>query len=196
MVFGTADLSEIIKIYLIEKLHGEYLKYIECRNSGISSWRSFERANRILKLFYSTPNDNDSFKRTSNLLWEKELKSFAGCTIVFSCLADFVLNDYQFVLHIDSSVLIVTIDDFIDTEIEFPDHFSALQLPNTKSIYFDNPYLRTFFPTIHKIANSASWLLSILRPQKVVIYERKNINSLIVKCLAESLNIPIIFRDR
>ena len=194
MIYGQVNLSSVIRLHMENYLANEAEYYVLSRSSGLSSSMSFHRIDQIIQLFCVKCTDGDNLIKSSNSLWENQLKSLAGCVLVFSVDSYRILEDCRYLFDINSQVLVVTIDDFPETDVEYPDDFSALQLPYTDVLHCDNSYLRRYFPFIHKVANSVLWLVSILRPSDIILYETKSFECMIIRCASESYKIPLTIR--
>lgn len=194
MFFGSADMSAAVRRLLEIRLEEERCRYVESRSAGESRERAFERVERLLWLFSSHEGAAyDHRVSVSNTPWEEALGVYAGCVLVYADYAESIMADREFLICINATALLLTTDEFPDGA-EFPEGFTALRMPHTGLAHSDSPYLRRCFPYVHKIANSMSWLLDILRPSRVIIYGNHSIEGIVLERIAARSGASVTFR--
>lgn len=190
MNFGDIDLSPAVRLLLSTHLENESSHYIDCRSIGMLAEASFSRVDKFLELFSSKEDIPPINASISNPMWEQPLEPLKGCILVYADQSSTLQLEISKLYDITEPVLLVSLDDFPETDVEVPDNFSALQLHFTHIMIQDNPYLRKFFPYINKYANSFSWLLSLTRPKQVIVCPTDSIENTIMQIIIEAYKIP------
>lgn len=189
-VFDKADMSEAVKTLLINHLSEEEVHYEACRDNGKDPKEAMERVNRCLALFTDRSNAKIVSLSRVHEVWNELLGDYAGATLVFADNSSTLQEHVPRINEAEGIKLLLSLDEMSDSS-EFPDDCIAIKVENTNVMKDSNPFLRKNFPYVHRIANSMSWLLSILKPKSIMNLSPQTVAGIILKQLAVASDINI-----
>lgn len=196
MIFGTADLSIAVSKYLEENLQDLQTFSCTSRLAGYSQEKSFSHVDEVLRLLcFSYSNNTSKEISEKNIEWDKSLNPYIGYRLIYSDNMNNIIKDSNYISILGGPSFIVTLDEITEIYMDSLDDVVALQLSYTPNNRYDSPYLRRCFPYIHNIANSLSWLLTIVQPECVVLYNSDSIASTVVQAIASESDSKIVFRS-
>lgn len=167
MYYGKTDMSEVVRALLIMSFLKEEDYYVSCREAGKNISQSLQRVDRCLAFFDNEAVGIERSVYPSHDGWNELLRDYEDCILVY---AD---NSSDIILHkgrLDSftaPIVLLSLDEMSDS-VYFSDNVVAIKLENTSILKFENSFIRRNFPFIYNRANSISWLLSILKPNKII----------------------------
>lgn len=193
MVFNGADMAEAVRILLLRHLAEEEPYYASCRNNGKSPNLSMERVSSCLALFTNNNSHEVPLSYDTHEAWNNLLSDYKGTVIVFADKSSTLSENIARFDGIGGAKILLSLDEMPESA-EFPDDCIAIKLENTSILKDSNAYLRKNFPYIHRIANSMSWLLSILKPKAIINLSSLTVAGVILTRLAVASNINIYDR--
>lgn len=196
MVFDKADMSEAVKTLLINHLSEEEAHYEACRNNGKSSKEAMERVNRCIALFTEFTDSLDAdvvSESRGHAVWNELLGDYAGATVAFADNSSTLQEHASQFNEVEGIKMLLSLDEMSDSA-EFPDDCIAVKIENTNVMKDSNPFLRKNYPYIYGVANSMCWLLSILKPQAILIFSPQTVAGVVLKKLAVTSDIKIYDR--
>lgn len=195
MRYGSADLSAAVRQRLERNLSREAGRYAEARLEGMSHANAFSRVRRLMELF-SIPEESTEMPCVSEIdvEWQEALKPFKEGMLAFALTPEEIIADSEFFKGTHGPALLLTKKEWPDSEVDFPDDYSALTFPYTARRLYDNPYLRGCFPSVYNTANTISMLIRTIDPQKITLYNRNSMESMAFSALASDAGIPIEYR--
>mgnify|MGYP001030225941 CR=1 FL=1 len=167
MNYGKTDMSEVVKALLIMSFLKEEDYFVSCRESGKDISQSMQRVDRCIAFFDNEAVGIERSVYPSHDGWNELLRDYEDCILVY---AD---NSSDIILHkgrldgITTPIVLLSLDEMSDSAY-FPDNVVAIKLENTAISKMENTFIRRNFPLVYNRANSISWLLSILKPNKII----------------------------
>ena len=183
MVFNGTDLSEAVRMLLLRHLSEDESHYTSCRNNGKSQKFSIDRVNKCLDLFTDNNIQDFPHMHETHVIWENLLSDCKGAVLVFADKSSVLSENVNRIDEIDGTKILISLDEMPDSAF-CPDNCIAIKLENTIILKDSNTFLRKNFPYIHRIANSMSWMLSILNPEVIMNFSPQTIAGTILRQLA------------
>ncbi len=193
MVFNGTDMTEAVRMLLLRHLSEDEPHYASCRNNGKSQQQSMERVNKCLAIFTNSRSSEISFLFDTHEVWNNLLSDYKGAILIFADNSIILSEHIPRIDGIEGIKILISLDE-MDDSAEFTEDCVAIKLENTTVMKDSNPFLRKNFPYIHRIANSMSWLLSILKPEYILNFSPQTVAGVILKQLAAASYINIYDR--
>lgn len=182
MYYGKTDMSEVIRALLIMSFLKEEDFYVSCRESGKDTSQSMQRVDRCLAFFDNEDVGLEQSIYPSHDSWNELLRDFEDCILVYADNSSDIILHKEHFDSIKAPIVLLSLDEMSDS-VYFSDNVVAIKLEDTSILKFENSFIRRNFPFIYNKANSISWLLSILRPNKVINLASGTITGMILDCL-------------
>ena len=190
MIFDGMNIADAVKLVLIKNLSEEECHYAQCRNNGKNKYEAMERIYSCLELFSDKRCKEKIVSHSINQEWHRLLIDFEHCTLIYSDNASRIIELVPQIRETAGIKVLLSLDE-MDDSTEFSEDCVAIKLENTTIMKDSNPFLRTNFPYIHQIANSISWLLSILKSKAIINFSSQTIAGVVLSRLALASDIDI-----
>lgn len=190
MAFDSVNIADAVKLMLIENLSEEECHYVQCRNNGKNKYEAMERIYSCLALFSDKRGKETIVSHSINQEWHRLLIDFEHCTLIYSDKASGIIERVTQICETKGTKVLLSLDE-MDESTEFSEDCVAIKLQTTTVMKDSNPFLRKNFPYIHRIANSMSWLLSILKPKSILNFSPQTVAGIILKQLAVASDLYI-----